>query len=277
MLSQLSEAERLEAKARDLRASAESKRLGLEGERAFAEAVAPYGSRGWRILHDRKLPRSPANIDHLLVGPPGVVVADSKNYTGRLKVCEDGQVLVGGRPRGLEIDKVVGYARAVENATWQCYPATPVIPLICFIQDVGLTGPVMARGACLTQLDQLPSWLEDCAQVLSPREVWTLAEHLETAHPSRAAESPAPAPAHRRSVGSKPKSPKRTARKASAGTRRRPKRPALLFLFRLVVLLLMFAFIVGFLHVAAEKAAHHLAPHPTPTPAVTSPATSSRT
>jgi hypothetical protein len=225
----------------------------------FGEAVAPYGTRGWRILHDRRLPRSPANIDHLLVGPPGVVVADSKNYRGRIRICDDGQVLVGGRPRGLEIDKVVGYARAVENATWQRFPGTPVIPLICFTQDVGLAAPIMARGAYLTQLDQLASWLEDCSQLLSPRQVWELGEHLETAHPSCSAPTPYP---------SAPLTP------APAGTRRRSSRRTSIMVFRLLLAALMLAFLFGFLHLITEKAVHHQVPKPTPTHAAA--ATSSR-
>lgn len=230
------------------------------GERAFGAAVAPYGSRGWRILHDRRLPTSPADIDHLLVGPPGVVVADSKSYKGRIKVNDDGQVLVGGRPRDLEIDKVVGYARAVENATWEHFPGTPVIPLICFTEDVGLTGTIMARGAYLTQLDQLPSWLDDCSQLLSPREVWDLGEHLESTHPSRAENGVATAS---------------IAEEAVAIRRRLPPK-GLTFLLRLLLLALMLAFLFGFLHLVAEKAAHHPIRVPTPKPTV-SPVTSSRT
>jgi hypothetical protein len=210
------------------------------GDRAFGAAVAPYGTRGWRILHDRRLPTSPADIDHLMVGPPGVVVADSKGYKGRIKVNDDGQVLVGGRPRDLEIDKVVGYARAVENATWERFPGTPVIPLICFTEDVGLTGTIMARGAYLTQLDQLPSWLDDCSQLLTPREVWDLGEHLEAAHPSRTEQSVATASIAEESVAAR----RRLPRKARKG---------LTFLLRLLLLALMLAFLFGFLHLVATS------------------------
>lgn len=233
----------------------------LAGERAFGQALAPYGRRGWRILHDRRLPSSPADIDHLLVGPPGVVVADSKSYPGRIKVCEDGQVLVGGRPRDLEIDKVVGFARAVENATWQRFPGTPVIPLICFTQDVGLTGTIVARGAYLTQLDQFSQWLQDSPQVLSPRQVWELGEHLESVHPSRPASSGERSPYPEELVA----------------TRRRSSRRASIFVLRLLLLALMMAFLFGFLHLVAAKAAHHEVPPSTPKPTAAPSATSSRT
>ncbi|MGH8932025.1 MAG: nuclease-related domain-containing protein [Egibacteraceae bacterium] len=38
--------------------------------------------RGWVVLHDLAIRGSRANIDHLLIGPPGVVVIDSKRWKG---------------------------------------------------------------------------------------------------------------------------------------------------------------------------------------------------
>jgi hypothetical protein len=36
------------------------------------------------VLHDLAIPGSAANIDHLVIGPGGVVVIDTKQYRGRL-------------------------------------------------------------------------------------------------------------------------------------------------------------------------------------------------
>jgi hypothetical protein len=52
--------------------------------------------RGWVVLHDLAVPRSPANIDHLVIGPGGVVVIDSKQYRGRLQL-DPGGLLWHGR------------------------------------------------------------------------------------------------------------------------------------------------------------------------------------
>jgi hypothetical protein len=41
--------------------------------------------RGILTLHDRKIPGSSANIDHIVVAPSGVWVIDAKNYTGRVE------------------------------------------------------------------------------------------------------------------------------------------------------------------------------------------------
>jgi Nuclease-related domain len=51
---------------------------GAAGERATAVLLDRLPSRTWAILHDRQLPGSQANLDHLVVGPSGVWVLDSK-------------------------------------------------------------------------------------------------------------------------------------------------------------------------------------------------------
>lgn len=39
----------------------------------------------WTVLHSREVPGSRADIDHLLVGPTGVYLVDSKNWSGVIK------------------------------------------------------------------------------------------------------------------------------------------------------------------------------------------------
>jgi hypothetical protein len=58
---------------------------GAKGEQLTARTLSPLEREGWRIFHDLQVPGSPANIDHLLVGPGGVWVIDSKLWTGQLR------------------------------------------------------------------------------------------------------------------------------------------------------------------------------------------------
>jgi hypothetical protein len=84
----------LERKAAYARRRAESFELGSEGELAVAHAVAPLTVTGWHVLHDRTLPHG-GNLDHLLVGPGGVLVLDAKHWSGDVSV--KGVLRVGGR------------------------------------------------------------------------------------------------------------------------------------------------------------------------------------
>src|SRR5215208_1485512 len=65
-------------------------RRGAAGERRTARLLSPLERRGWAVLHDLAIPGSQVNIDHLVIGPGGVVVIDSKRYRGRLRLDADG-------------------------------------------------------------------------------------------------------------------------------------------------------------------------------------------
>lgn len=62
-------------------------RRGAQGERRTARALRPLAKDGWLIRHD--LSSDYGNRDHVLVGPPGVVLLDSKWFDGELNVVGD--------------------------------------------------------------------------------------------------------------------------------------------------------------------------------------------
>lgn len=72
---------------------------GAVGERATARLLAPLPEEGWTILHDRALPGSRANLDHLAISPTGVVLLpDSKQWSARWPLTvRDGRLWHGGR------------------------------------------------------------------------------------------------------------------------------------------------------------------------------------
>lgn len=64
--------------------------VGAEGEVAIGKLLDSLATKyGFRVLHDRRIPRSRANIDHLAITRYGVFVIDAKNYQGvvRVKDC----------------------------------------------------------------------------------------------------------------------------------------------------------------------------------------------
>jgi hypothetical protein len=62
-------------------------RTGAEGEQKTACALRPLLREGWVLLND--LPRSFGNIDHVLIGPPGVFMLETKNLSGVVSVADD--------------------------------------------------------------------------------------------------------------------------------------------------------------------------------------------
>jgi hypothetical protein len=71
---------------------------GAAGEELTARILAPLEHLGWTVLHDRRVPGSSANIDHLAVGPRSVTVVDTKAWRGRVKLLGDGRLWYGRTP-----------------------------------------------------------------------------------------------------------------------------------------------------------------------------------
>lgn len=62
--------------------------VGAWGEAKLAEALD-----GFTVLHDRCVPGTNRNIDHVVVAPAGVFVVDAKRYEGRIEICNHGWFL----------------------------------------------------------------------------------------------------------------------------------------------------------------------------------------
>jgi Nuclease-related domain len=66
----------------------ENWQVGAWGEEWTAKEVAKLAAAGWVMLHDlRRI--GGGNVDHVLVGPGGVFVLDSKNLDGEVRVDRD--------------------------------------------------------------------------------------------------------------------------------------------------------------------------------------------
>jgi hypothetical protein len=65
---------------------------GAKGERHTARLLDRLGRDGYVVFHDLAMPHSPANLDHLVLGPSGVFVIDSKDWTGQVHQSSDGLI-----------------------------------------------------------------------------------------------------------------------------------------------------------------------------------------
>jgi hypothetical protein len=111
---------------------------GANGESALGRGLDPLRSEGIAVLHDRRIPGSRANIDHLVVAPSGVFVIDAKNYRGRVErrdrgglFSSDYRLFVGGRDK---TRLVGGMAKQVETVRRVLESGAAVVtPVICFV------------------------------------------------------------------------------------------------------------------------------------------------
>jgi hypothetical protein len=63
---------------------------GAHGERRTARQLERLTRDGYVVFHDLAVPGSPANVDHLVIGPSGVFMIDSKQWSGSVHQDADG-------------------------------------------------------------------------------------------------------------------------------------------------------------------------------------------
>jgi hypothetical protein len=110
---------------------------GADGEEQLGAALDRLTAQGVAVLHDRRIPRSMANIDHLVVTRGGVWVVDAKRYKGRPQLRTEGGILrprteklvVGRRNQTKLVD---GVAKQVEIVRHVC-GEVPVRGVLCFV------------------------------------------------------------------------------------------------------------------------------------------------
>nr|WP_276568805.1 nuclease-related domain-containing protein [Aeromicrobium phoceense] len=125
---------------RDERQSTKSWATGATGEEQLGAALDARASERLRILHDRRIPGSRANIDHIAVTPAGIWVIDPKRYVDKApKLRVEGGILrprvemlmVAGRNRTKLVDGMLGQCEKVRGVVG---PEVPVRGVLCFIE-----------------------------------------------------------------------------------------------------------------------------------------------
>lgn len=180
-------ARRQREKAERLQKSAELWERGAEGERTTAAALDALPGESWTVLHDVRWPgRRYANVDHVAVGPPGVFVIDSKNWSGTIAV-RDHVLRQNGRAREEAVAGAAEAALAVAGLTSVVAPQH-VQPVLCFVRDEALTG--WARDVMVCSTANLVELLSSRPEALPPHILSEARLQLEAM--SRSATAPLP-------------------------------------------------------------------------------------
>jgi len=149
---------------------------GAQGELRTARLLEPLEGEGFRILHDRQIPGSRANIDHIVIGPPGIYVVETKSLGGSLQI-RDNDVFVAGRRRTKMIDEVKREALAVQIALAKEIAARGwmVTPVICVHRaDLPWLRSEVA-GVRIVSGKDLVKRLREADHLLAPADVERLA------------------------------------------------------------------------------------------------------
>jgi hypothetical protein len=89
---------------------------GATGEEHVGALLDPLSDRGWLVIHDATLGRG--NVDHILIGPPGIFTIETKSHPGPIRVA---------RLHGAMLSQAQAQRRTIERVT-----GVEVEPLIVF-------------------------------------------------------------------------------------------------------------------------------------------------
>ncbi len=117
---------------------------GSDGESRLASYIARELGDSVLALHDRLIPGTRGNIDHIFIAPTGVWVVDAKAYKGKVVKREvgplwrrDNEVFVGGRNRTVlakgvtrQVDAVIAAMRPDESLH-----GIDVHAALCFVES----------------------------------------------------------------------------------------------------------------------------------------------
>jgi Nuclease-related domain len=133
---------------------------GAAGERAVGGLLESLSKRGVLVLHDRRIPGSSSNIDHIAISSSGLYVIDTKHYQrARVKKThlssffgpDHEQLIVQGQNRTKLVTGTVHQRDAVRRALWDLPQArgVPLLRMLVFVDsDWGrFTSPIEVDGA----------------------------------------------------------------------------------------------------------------------------------
>jgi hypothetical protein len=149
-------------------------RRGAVGERRTARLLGPLERQGWVVLHDLAVPGSRANLDHLVIGPGGVFVIDSKQYRRRLRLDPSGRLWHGHYPLTATLQAVS--FEADQAARVLPDPGVAVAPIVAVHGAQVPWGKLIIKGVPVVAARRLPSMLRQLPAVLGPERVAWLAD-----------------------------------------------------------------------------------------------------
>lgn len=166
---------------------------GALGEERVAQVLESHlGERGV-VLHDRKVPGTRGNIDHILIASSGVWVIDAKQYRGKVERRDVGglfrpeaRLYVGGRDCSKAVDGLAWQVEAVRTAS-----ARSGVPVHACLSFVGAEWPSFFAKPFRLK-DVWISWPSKLAELaaapgpLVPGDVDAIARLLAVKLPSKA-------------------------------------------------------------------------------------------
>ncbi|MCX7926024.1 MAG: NERD domain-containing protein [Fimbriimonadales bacterium] len=150
-------------------------RQGAQGEEWVGAALDTLQAKGWYVFHDLPMP-AVGNVDHLVIGPPGVFVVETKSHRGRI-TAQGNQLLRNGKLLEKDFLRQVKAQSMAVNQLFQhrLRQNYYVQPVVCFSRAFVQVPGGRVEHVWVLPLPWLLPALEKHPSRLSPAQVQMLA------------------------------------------------------------------------------------------------------
>lgn len=146
------------------------------GETTVEDRLDRLSARGWLLLNDVRWPgKQQAVLDHVLVGPGGVVVVDDQDWTGEVSVVA-GVLWQGRFARTQSVERALAQCAAVASILAPPFRRS-VRPLICIARQPDLFG-ITDSDVAVAGADRAVDAILALPAVLNPQTVTDLYTYL---------------------------------------------------------------------------------------------------
>ncbi len=144
-------------------------RVGADGEEEVAWRMRKLGD-GWHVLHSVPVGEKDSDIDHVVVGPPGVFTLNTKNHSRKNVWVAETAFMVSGQKTNYLRNSRHEAARASKLLTAACGFDVQVEPILVVIA-AELTIKAQPAGVHVVAHRHIGKWLERRPATLSPDAV----------------------------------------------------------------------------------------------------------
>lgn len=145
------------------------------GELEIAHRLTALGP-AWRVLHSVPVGRGTSDIDHVVIGPPGVFTINTKHHEGRDIWLSAKRLLVNGQPTDHLRNARFEAKRASQRMSVAMHAFVDVAPIVAIVGARRITVRERPTTVFVMRERELVAWLSALPAVVPPADVARLAD-----------------------------------------------------------------------------------------------------
>jgi hypothetical protein len=149
---------------------------GAEGQRHVARLLEPLAKQGWGVEHDLPVRGAKGNLDHVVIGPPGIFAIDVRQYRGRLRLSPDGLLWHGRTFLLPSLSATRSKADRLQDRVGA--PDVWVSPIVAVLGGMVPGGQVTSMGVTVVPARRLPDVLRSLPPTLTTERAREVAAQM---------------------------------------------------------------------------------------------------